>query len=1085
MQELVSTIRNELDSLAEEYNRRLREIPDYAALPEDVRMESVARGDLGIILTCLEEEDSAAFVEFVDQRVGERLEEQFAPESVLASLDALETTLLPYIVDGGTAKFMWRLMSQARNTVSRRATELLRESEEKFRAVADNVAVGIFIHQDGVIRYIGQEGARMLGYDTSEDVIGAPILEFVARDERARIADISRRRARGQPAPDRYETRLLRMDGTPFDVLMYVMEIDYEGGRAVQGTFTDVSEQRLLERRVRRLSERRRRQMETTTEIAQQISAAPALSELFRRVVTLIKERFSYYHAQIFRYDPALDAVVLVAGYGKVGKKMLTEAHHLQLGRGIVGTAAATGEPVLASDVTRAPDWIPNPHLPQTRGELAVPIILHQTRNGEIHDEVLGILDVQSMRAGELTEDDQIMLEGLCGQIAIAIESTQLRQEMAENLQELERLYQAMSREGWQARLGRAEAISYLFNRTDVVPADEASLPSTGDQPAVAAPLSVRGGVIGTLGVQEDPEYPLSEEEQALIEAVSEEVAQALESARLFEETQAVLTETRALYELAGVISQEMDLPKVYQAVADSLATGLGYTTAWVATLDAEEGVLRGQAAAGANVTPDMRDRATPLTGTRNPGVVAVREGKPVVINDPLDDARTADLPLATRKMMGKLIEVPILVEDEPVGVIVATRPLDYPNIGEREIRHLEAAATQAAIAIQRARLFEQTQAALDRTETLYGGSERVVQASNPEELLLALVESTPLQELDRASLLFFDTPLEPDEEPQAFTIQATWERTGEGPRASIGTRYGFEQFPAGRLISRKEPTMVTDVTSDERLDEATRELIEKQLGIRSILFWPLMAGDQWIGHLTGMSDQVTRIDAEDVRQISSLVDQAATVLRAQILFEQSQAALEELEATHQFYVREQWTQFLSTRPQPLYERARPDKPPLRLDLQGGNGLEHAIERAMTQQRTLVVSDGEEATLVVPITYRGEVIGTLGLEEPSTGPAWTNDEIALVEAVANQMALAIENARLLEQTQNRAARDRVIADITGEVRSSLDLEGILKTAVRELGTALNTDRTFIRLTGVPRISGEASEVDDAAQEDLE
>jgi GAF domain-containing protein len=777
--------------------------------------------------------------------------------------------------------------------------------------------------------------------------------------------------------------------------------------------------------------------------------------------------------------------VVLVAGYGKVGEKMLDETHRLELGRGIVGTAAATGEPVLASDVTRTPDWIPNPYLPQTRGELAVPIILHQTRDGQLRNQVLGILDVQSMRANELTEDDQIMLEGLCGQIAIAIESTQLRQEMAENLQELERLYQAMSREGWEARFSRAGEISYLFNRTDVVPADAESLPSSGRRSTIAAPLSIRGETIGTIGVQEDPEQPLSKEERTLIEAASSEIAQALESARLFEETQAILTETQALYQLAGVISQEMDLQTIYDTVAESLTTRLGYSTAWIALFDAEADVLRGQAGAGANVTSDMVNRVTPLSQAQNPGIVAVREQRPAVINDPLQHERTADLPRATRQAMGKLVEVPILVEEEPMGVIVATRSFDAPNISEREIRQLQAAATQTAIAIQRARLFEQIQEALDQTETLYSGSERVVQASNPDELLVALVESTPLRQLDRASLLFFDEPLEVGQAPEAFTIQATWTRTGVKSRADIGTRYTFDQFPAGRIVSREKPTMVEDVPSDERLDMATRELIQRQLDARSIFFWPLMAGDQWIGHLTGMSDQATHMDAEDVRQINSLVNQAATVLRAQILFEQSQTALKELEATHQFYVREQWTQFLSAQPRPLYERARPGKPPLAMDATGGNGIERAIERAMKQEETIVVSAEEGDTLVVPITYRGEVIGTLGLEEPSAGPAWTRDEIALVEAVANQMALAIENARLLEQTQNRAARDRVIADITGEVRSSLDLEGILKTAVRELGTALNTDRTFIRLTGVPRISGAPNDVGGSAQEEEE
>jgi GAF domain-containing protein len=107
-----------------------------------------------------------------------------------------------------------------------------------------------------------------------------------------------------------------------------------------------------------------------------------------------------------------------------------------------------------------------------------------------------------------------------------------------------------------------------------------------------------------------------------------------------------------------------------------------------------------------------------------------------------------------------------------------------------------------------------------------------------------------------------------------------------------------------------------------------------------------------------------------------------------------------------------------------------------------------------------------EAALVAPIQLRGEVIGALGLQEIADGRTWTRDEVALVEAVADQMALAIENIRLLDETRQRAQRDRLIADITAQVRASMDVERIMRTAVRGLGTALGTNRAYIRL-GAP------------------
>jgi hypothetical protein len=104
--------------------------------------------------------------------------------------------------------------------------------------------------------------------------------------------------------------------------------------------------------------------------------------------------------------------------------------------------------------------------------------------------------------------------------------------------------------------------------------------------------------------------------------------------------------------------------------------------------------------------------------------------------------------------------------------------------------------------------------------------------------------------------------------------------------------------------------------------------------------------------------------------------------------------------------------------------------------------------------------------LVAPIQLRGEIIGALGLQEIGDEKIWTRDEVALVEAVADQMALAIENIRLLDEMRQRAQRDRLIADITAQVRASMDVERILQTAVRGLGTALGTNRAYIRL-GAP------------------
>jgi PAS domain S-box-containing protein len=196
-----------------------------------------------------------------------------------------------------------------------------------------------------------------------------------------------------------------------------------DAGEASQilGVAVDVTERKQLLDQIERSLARRGQEVQLSTDIAQEIAAATEIEELFERVVTLVKERFGYYHAQIFRFDSAAQVMRLVTGYGEAGEKMLTAGHNLPVARGVVGTAAASVRSVLASDVREDPDWVPHPTLPATQGELAVPIVLR--------GELLGILDVQSEVSGALTPEDQILLEGLCGQIALAIESTRLLEE--------------------------------------------------------------------------------------------------------------------------------------------------------------------------------------------------------------------------------------------------------------------------------------------------------------------------------------------------------------------------------------------------------------------------------------------------------------------------------------------------------------------------------------------------------------------------------------------------------------------------------------------------------------------------------
>ena len=139
---------------------------------------------------------------------------------------------------------------------------------------------------------------------------------------------------------------------------------------------------------------------------------------LLQDIVDLSKKSFELYHAHIYLLNEAGDTLELASGAGEVGRQMVQEGLSIPLNReqSLVARAARTRQGVTVNDVTEDPNFLPNPLLPDTRAELAVPLIAG--------DQVLGVLDVQSERVGRFTQLDVNINTTLASQIAVALQNT-------------------------------------------------------------------------------------------------------------------------------------------------------------------------------------------------------------------------------------------------------------------------------------------------------------------------------------------------------------------------------------------------------------------------------------------------------------------------------------------------------------------------------------------------------------------------------------------------------------------------------------------------------------------------------------
>lgn len=289
-----------------------------------------------------------------------------------------------------------------------------------------------------------------------------------------------------------------------------------------------------------------------------------------------------------------------------------------------------------------------------------------------------------------------------------------------------------------------------------------------------------------------------------------------------------------------------------------------------------------------------------------------------------------------------------------------------------------------------------------------------------------------------------------------------------------IGHRLGLDETSTiGWSIIHRKPRTASSMSGEEDTAKPHAPLVPRT---RSEIALPLRSRGSVIGALNLQSTQETEFSEIDIAVLRTMADQVALAIDNAHLFRQTQTVLEEVQALQRRYMTHAWQGFLTAQPMIQIDYAQPGTESGAVVGARAGALLRRVRREVTAQGQTVVTTPQQVedlgtTMVVPLKLREQVIGTMTLHEMDQQRQWTDEDVALAETVAEQVALTIENLRLMDETQRRAARERLVNELSEQMQRAPDMETLMRITAEGLNKALGGSRAFVRMGTAAELAG--------------
>ena len=371
-------------------------------------------------------------------------------------------------------------------------------------------------------------------------------------------------------------------------------------------------------------------------------------------------------------------------------------------------------------------------------------------------------------------------------------------------------------------------------------------------------------------------------------------------------------------------------------------------------------------------------------------------------------------------------ITLPLAVGTRVIGAL-DVQSMQMAAFDEASAAVLQSMADQIAIALSNTLQFHQAQTALRRTRLLYETSTAISNAQDASGILQALMTQA-VTNATAAQILTYG-PLDEAGQMAYLEVAASWARESSVQALPAGARLLPDQVPL-LPASVSEPYVVRDA-ADPSVPPAQQQIMAA-LRMRALLGYALVAGSQPVGTLLIMYREPHVFTPVETQPLQALAGQIAVTLRNQQLVHEQALARQQLDEINRRLTGQAWEQYARLRGQAVRK----------IDVGAGISLDSSAPLAKT--------------LAAPVLIHGQEIGMLRLEDAAPDREWTPNEQALIQAVAGEVAIAIENARLIEQTERRAQREARLNQIAQRLRQTTDIHSVLQTAIEQLSLGLDT-----------------------------